>query len=780
LRAAALLDMAGSRLPEGVRRRALVLLGADPLPVVRARAFAALLQGPGAEQVLPVVRFMLGESAAGAKSKQQQDQGRVGSAAASVAAPVALEDLSDRALLRLLDDVTDAFHRRGAPAAGEGGEAGAGAGAEGADEAGPGIQASLGGGGGGGGGDAALLNHPLLSIPLANSDPLNVRYRRSNAFYTLCLRAYGIDRGDSSQRGGGDGEAEEEAALWQQKTKDAYAAFQQLTGSPAEHAAAAATAATAGTDDPASASSSPTLLERLSPSARAHLLAEVRARQLAHLEPSPLLASFIRRDAGGHAAALLDELLRRFESLRPESADGAGDEAGAAPKPQGAKPAEAGIDFDADAGVDIDMGSKLHTLSVALNILQALCYSASPAASCLPGSGAVSASERAALASKLSGALAALQRCGGRFAAHARHLRSRVLSAVSDLAAFRGPGAGTRWHVPARDQRDWERREHYQRTVMALDETGSPAPAPAAVPGADGAPDAAAVGGPDPVTGLPRTKAGLLEHAQAVERSVAGWNAQLAHTTVLQTHVVRSVAQLLVLRQAQPPATAALQQGLSGNGSSSEAQIDPATAAQSLLWLGAMFADQHRGVRRAVREAMVATVAARCALAAPAAPGDTAKSQGSASARATGVTAVDEKSPFALLVQRTIGVLYRALKDKTAPLLDGGAGSSGPQPSGGGAWMRRRPRADLVHLLAQLLPYATQALVRADVLELLVALWDDSDPAVRAAAVSSVRRLLAAKQRLPEVAAFAAPADALKSAPLVRAILTRVRDPNYA
>jgi hypothetical protein len=48
------------------------------------------------------------------------------------------------------------------------------------------------------------------------------------------------------------------------------------------------------------------------------------------------------------------------------------------------------------------------------------------------------------VASKLSAALATLQGCCSRFKRHAESLRTRVLAALGDLAAFRGPSSATR------------------------------------------------------------------------------------------------------------------------------------------------------------------------------------------------------------------------------------------------------------------------------------------------------------------------------------------------
>jgi hypothetical protein len=307
------------------------------------------------------------------------------------------------------------------------------------------------------------------------------------------------------------------------------------------------------------------------------------------------------------------------------------------------------------------------------------------------------------------------------------------------------------------------------------------------------------------------SKQGLLEHMRLLEARVALWTAEVGRTTALQIVVVRAVSRVLeATSSASSVAAGATKE--SGDGviaPSSSLLIPGVIGSDSLVstfhWLGSMFADQHRGVRLAVREGMEGLVAARCI---PATTAVTATAAATSSPDAAGTAgALEKQSSFVLLVHRTVFALWKSLKEHSAPHLDGSS-SSATSVAGQGLtslpapeWLqRRRPRADFVALLGGLVRYSPHSKLRRDVLDLLVALWDDADHAVRAQAIQAVHKLLmlssSSSSSLQQGGRYYFPeADALvnvaqgggggggalsnRSAPLVKAVLSRTRDPDY-
>jgi hypothetical protein len=252
---------------------------------------------------------------------------------------------------------------------------------------------------------------------------------------------------------------------------------------------------------------------------------------------------------------------------------------------------------------------------------------------------------------------------------------------------------------------------------------------------------------------FPNTKQGILEEVRSLERSIARWGGQLSHTALLQTRIIDCVSRLLLHR---------------------DGQFDSSRLVASYVWLGNMFVDLHRGVRETVREGMVRVAESRCT------PYDSSKgfadsttTEGKFTENTSSMSSMHgEKRGESFLqhVQKSIFGLFKALKDPSS--LSADSANNTPE------WFhRRRPRSDLIYLLGHLIPYSNNGKMRLDVVELFIQLWDDTDSVIRAVAIDMIQLLI--RTHYPEIASYVKHKDANKSSPLMKAILQRVRDPEY-
>ena len=745
-----------SRLPPFTRTLYFLRLLADPHRQVKQHTLSVLLNpdmSHGLSHVLlPVVQHLIGADDAKSNSSRKKTLRPTRGSSAVGFGSGALEDLEDGDLLQVLEEVTDAYHRR--------------AGLEllteqqrhlrratlGLSNLNPTTRSAT----------ATMMNsspigdtqpdamRPLFKIPLDDTDPFNLRWLQSPRYLHLLLK-YGMDRPFV------------DITLLQPHHKDSYAMFQQLSSSASSQHALGPKSDIAPTES----EDLPTLITQLTPAKRNDLIAEIRAKQALvataaneNESLAPFIAAVLKQDGGKGGEQLVAELLKGFDSI--------GDQNGSA--------ASVAVESDpskSKSATDplIDLADKSHTLYVVMNLLAGFTHAITGGSGNSNGS-QLTPKEKETLQGKLDFSLNELQSSSSRLKHYADQLRTRTLLALDELHAYRGPASGTKWSFHIKNEQTFQRREHYYKTMMMtghgkgyseektnLSDKGKTSGSPS-----------------DSDTVPPNSKQDLLSRVRSLERSVAVMQTQLSHATMLQIKVIQCVVQIV-----RTP--------MKGNGESIPNSPSPSSSSMiaagsslpsssflaSFSWLLHQLFDRHRGVRHVIREGMVALCREYCQ------PFD-----GSANLSSNTTTRLmSDKSasdPFIQQLQKTVAHLFKALKEPNTLISEtasgNGSGVIGSVDSTDSAWFyRRRPRSDLIALLGHLIPYSLNSKLRVDVIPLLIQFWDDTDSTVRIVAIEMIQYLV--RSNYSEIMQLVKSKDSSKSTPLMKEILQRVRDPEY-